>query len=511
MEKDRCPAAQQGNVGQDRQRRPVHAEVGEVQSRRHQQGAQRLLFREVAGCAQGLLRCGDQGGDRQPRGHSEGTCRWCAPGEQRCKITAANARRGCARRAVRKDGPKMSEVVLSKVNKYYGEVHHAVKDVDLAIADEEFVALVGPSGCGKSTTLRMIAGLEDISTGEIRIGDRVVNALPPRDRDVAMVFQNYALYQHMSVYDNLAFGLRNKKVPEDKIKKEIDRAVGILGLNELLQRKPRQLSGGQQQRVALGRCIVRNPKVFLFDEPLSNLDAQLRAQMRLEIKELRQRVPTTSVFVTHDQVEAMTLGDRIVVMKDGLMQQVGSPLELYRRPVNRFVASFIGSPAMNFIDMAVTTAADTFSLSANGIAIALPQRRFAGLGAHAGRTVTMGVRPQHLSLGSDISQCGFDAGVEVVEQLGSEIILETRLGDARVTIARVDPQVSFRVGETVRLSVQPERLHFFDPITEVAIRWATWNEPRYITITPISADKTPSPSSRTMRSSRPRYMARRCV
>ena len=243
----------------------------------------------------------------------------------------------------------MAEVVLSKVNKHYGQTQHAVKDVDLAIADQEFVALVGPSGCGKSTTLRMIAGLEDISAGEIRIGGRVVNDLPPKDRDVAMVFQNYALYQHMSVYDNLAFGLRNKKVAEDRIKEEIDRAVGILGLQELLARKPRQLSGGQQQRVALGRCIVRNPKVFLFDEPLSNLDAKLRSQMRVEIKRLRIRVPTTSVFVTHDQVEAMTLGDRVVVMKDGRIQQVGTPLEVYGNPANKFVAGFIGAPSMNFI------------------------------------------------------------------------------------------------------------------------------------------------------------------
>src|SRR5260370_12428406 len=232
----------------------------------------------------------------------------------------------------------MSEVVLSKVNKYYGEIHHAVKDVDLGVADEEFVALVGQSGCGKSTTLRMIAGLEDISTGEISIGERVVNALPPKDRDVAMVFQNYALYQHMSVYDNLAFGLRNKKVAEDKIKKEIDRAVGILGLKELLLRKPRELSGGQQQRVALGRWIVRNPKVFLFDDPLSKLYAKLRTQMRLEIKRLRSRVPTTPGFVTHHQVEAITLGDRVAVMMDGRIQQVGTPLGVYDNPPTRIVA-----------------------------------------------------------------------------------------------------------------------------------------------------------------------------
>src|SRR5712672_976642 len=226
----------------------------------------------------------------------------------------------------------MAAITLSKLNKHYGSLFHAVKDVDLEIADKEFVALVGPSGCGKSTTLRMIAGLEDITSGDIRIGERVVNHLPPRDRDIAMVFQNYALYQHMSVYDNLAFGLRNRKVAEATIDAAVRNAAKILSIEPLLERRPRQLSGGQQQRVALGRCIVRNPKVFLFDEPLSNLDAQLRAQMRLEIKELRQRVPTTSVFVTHDQTEAMTLGDRIVVMKDGIVHQVGTPLELYRKP-----------------------------------------------------------------------------------------------------------------------------------------------------------------------------------
>src|SRR6266852_294870 len=302
----------------------------------------------------------------------------------------------------RTNGPKMSEVVLSKVNKYYGEIHHAVKDVDLAIADEEFVALVGPSGCGKSTTLRMIAGLEDISSGEIRIGGRVVNHLPPRDRDVAMVFQNYALYQHMSVYDNLAFGLRNKKVAEDKIKKEIDRAVGILGLNELLQRKPRQLSGGQQQRVALGRCIVRNPKVFLFDEPLSNLDAKLRTQMRLEIKRLRSRVPTTSIFVTHDQIEAMTLGDRIVVMKDGLVQQVGTPLEVYGNPANRFVAGFIGAPSMNFLNVKISEEGPSLFAETPFLRLALPRMSNRALASWLGRNVFMGVRPEHLSLGSDV-------------------------------------------------------------------------------------------------------------
>ncbi|HEY3145578.1 MAG TPA: ATP-binding cassette domain-containing protein, partial [Dongiaceae bacterium] len=255
----------------------------------------------------------------------------------------------------------MAAIVLSKLNKHYGSLHHAVKDVDLTIADREFVALVGPSGCGKSTTLRMIAGLEDISSGEIRIGERVVNHLPPRDRDVAMVFQNYALYQHMSVYDNLAFGLRNKKMPEREIKAAIDRAAEMLGLHDLLKRRPRQLSGGQQQRVALGRCIVRNPLVFLFDEPLSNLDAKLRAQMRIEIKRLHAQLPTTSVFVTHDQVEAMTLGDRVVIMRDGEVQQAGTPLSVYGHPVNRFVAGFIGAPKAEIVKR-VAQAADILQI-----------------------------------------------------------------------------------------------------------------------------------------------------
>src|SRR5262245_57074158 len=255
----------------------------------------------------------------------------------------------------------MADIVLTNVCKVYGHVV-AVEDINLAIKDREFVVLVGPSGCGKSTTLRMIAGLEEISSGTIAIGGRVVNHLQPKDRDIAMVFQNYALYQHMSVRDNLAFGLKNRRVPDAEIAAAVSRAARILSIEPLLDRRPYQLSGGQQQRVALGRCIVRNPKVFLFDEPLSNLDAQLRAQMRLELKELRLRVPTTSIFVTHDQTEAMTLGDRIVVMKDGVVQQVGTPLELYRKPTNRFVASFIGSPSMNFMTVNLTTDGDYFSL-----------------------------------------------------------------------------------------------------------------------------------------------------
>jgi multiple sugar transport system ATP-binding protein len=364
----------------------------------------------------------------------------------------------------------MSEVVLRNVNKYYAQTYHAVKDVDLAIADQEFVALVGPSGCGKSTTLRMIAGLEDVSSGEIRIGERVVNDLPPRYRDVAMVFQNYALYQHMNVYDNLAFGLRNKRVSEDRIKEAIDRAAGILGLNGLLARKPRELSGGQQQRVALGRCIVRNPKVFLFDEPLSNLDAKLRAQMRVEIKRLRVRVPTTSVFVTHDQVEAMTLGDRVVVMRDGSIQQVGTPLQVYGRPANRFVAGFIGAPAMNFLDVTISGEGSALFAETSFLRLAVPADMSQALAGWRGNRVILGVRPEHLALGRAAAQSSFDASVEVIEQLGSEMILETSAGDARLTVARVDPQARLAAGEKVLLSVLPERLHFFDPVTEAAIR-----------------------------------------
>jgi multiple sugar transport system ATP-binding protein len=364
----------------------------------------------------------------------------------------------------------MTQIVLSKLNKHYGSMQHAVKDIDLTIGDREFIVLVGPSGCGKSTTLRMIAGLEEISSGEIRIGDRVVNHLPPRDRDVAMVFQNYALYQHMTVYDNLAFGLRNKKMPNAEIKAAIDRAAAILGLGDLMARKPRQLSGGQQQRVALGRCIVRNPQVFLFDEPLSNLDAKLRTQMRLEIKRLRVRVPTTSVFVTHDQVEAMTLGDRVVVMKDGCIQQCGTPLQVYGEPANKFVAGFIGAPSMNFVPV-------TPQRSGDGMFVATPHLRARvaadmapALARWTDRTVIMGVRPEHLRIGANHGESIGNAIVEVIDQLGSEIVLEARAGDQVVTIAGVDSKSTLRPGDAVPLSANSDQLHFFDPDSEQAIR-----------------------------------------
>ena len=352
--------------------------------------------------------------------------------------------------------------MLSNIHKRYGAVH-AVRDVNLTIPDGAFAVLVGPSGCGKSTTLRMIAGLEEISGGSIAIGDRVVNALPPKDRDVAMVFQNYALYQHMTVYDNLAFGLRNRKVPEAKIGEEIERAVSILGIRELLARKPRQLSGGQQQRVALRRCIVRHPQVFLFDEPLSNLDTNLRAQMRGELKRLRERVPTTSIYVTHDQV-AMTLGDLVVVMKDGAVHQVGTPLEVYNRPANRFVASFIGAPAMNLFEVTIGGDESVTVVETQDLALRVPSMAIAPVGAYRGRSVVLGIRPEQIAVvdASALADTIFEATVEVTEQLGCEMHLDVRLGQAVLTVARVPPESRISVGDRVRLSVPPQQLYFFD-------------------------------------------------
>jgi multiple sugar transport system ATP-binding protein len=356
----------------------------------------------------------------------------------------------------------MADVVLSNLYKAYGHVT-AVNDINLAIKDREFVVLVGPSGCGKSTTLRMIAGLEDISSGTIAIGGRIVNHLQPKDRDVAMVFQNYALYPHMSVRDNLAFGLRNRRVPPAQIAAAVDRAARILSIEPLLDRRPRQLSGGQQQRVALGRAMVRNPKVFLFDEPLSNLDAQLRAQMRLELKELRLRVPTTSIFVTHDQVEAMTLGDRIVVMKDGFVQQVGTPLELYRKPANRFVAGFIGSPSMNFIDLKAAAEGECFLLTGEGWQLQVPARIAARLGPRVGQTVCVGMRPQHIRLGAPVqdNQIGFKGVLIVTEQLGDEQLIVIRVGRSEVRIAGIDPDLSLPSGSEIEAAIAIDNLHFF--------------------------------------------------
>jgi multiple sugar transport system ATP-binding protein len=365
----------------------------------------------------------------------------------------------------------MAQVVLEDVNKEYGSVR-AVVDVNLTVADKEFVVLVGPSGCGKSTTLRMIAGLEEITRGVIRIGERVVNRLPPKDRDIAMVFQNYALYQHMTVYDNLAFGLRNRKVSEAAIKTEVMRAAGILGIEQLLRRKPRELSGGQQQRVALGRCIVRHPQVFLFDEPLSNLDAKLRAQMRIELKRLRERVATTSIYVTHDQVEAMTLGDRVVVMLDGRIQQAATPLEIYNQPRNRFVAGFIGAPAMNFLPVALQNIDGRLHAVAENFRIRVPQDRAGELARQHAGDVVLGVRPEHVHMGELHPEhgTGFDSSVEVTEQLGAELLVAVRAGGTTVLASRIDAETTLVPHQPLRLSLDPRGLHFFDRESGEAIR-----------------------------------------
>src|SRR5246127_5287332 len=302
----------------------------------------------------------------------------------------------------------MAQVVIRNLNKTFDGVH-AVKDVNLEINDKEFVVLVGPSGCGKTTTLRMVAGLESITSGEILIGDRVVNELPPMDRDIAMVFQNYALYPHMNVYDNMAFGLKMRRFGRAEIDARVQAAAEILGIQQQLRRKPRQLSGGQRQRVALGRAIVRHPKVFLFDEPLSNLDAKLRVQMRVEIKKIHARLGTTAIYVTHDQAEAMTLGDRVVVMRDGLVQQVGGPLELYHEPANRFVAGFLGSPAMNFATVKVNRDNGAIWAANAGMQIKAPPEYADRLGRYVGQEVTLGIRPEdlHVASAADPTQLGF--------------------------------------------------------------------------------------------------------
>jgi multiple sugar transport system ATP-binding protein len=356
----------------------------------------------------------------------------------------------------------VSNVSIRKLNKKYENGFHAVKDVDLEIRDKEFMVLVGPSGCGKTTTLRMVAGLEEITSGEIRIGDTVVNDLPPMDRDIAMVFQNYALYPHKSVFANMAFGLQMRGYPKDEVLKRVKDAADILGIESLLERKPRQLSGGQRQRVAVGRAIVRHPQVFLFDEPLSNLDAKLRVQMRVELKRLHERLETTAIYVTHDQVEAMTLGTRVVVMKDGRVQQVGEPLELYGRPANKFVAGFIGSPAMNFVEVSIS--ADGRSAECQGMRVELPER----MRPHGGGRVTLGVRPEALRLVNGTDPYCLATEVDVVEPLGNEILLNFRAGGVPM-VARVDPGVRVKAHEAIRFTLDPQHLHFFDAKTDAAL------------------------------------------
>jgi len=332
------------------------------------------------------------------------------------------------------------------------------------------VVLVGPSGCGKTTTLRMVAGLEDITSGEIRIDEKVVNDLPPMDRDIAMVFQNYALYPHMSVYQNMAFGLKMRKFEKSEIEKRVRQAADILGIQALLERRPRQLSGGQRQRVALGRAIVRHPRVFLFDEPLSNLDAKLRVQMRVELKRLHEQLETTAIYVTHDQVEAMTMADKIVVLRAGKIEQVGSPLDLYNRPANRFVAGFIGSPAMNFVPVSISGAGDALWAEAEGLRIRVP-REFSSR-VQAGKRLTLGVRPEALRIanGSDAGAADytFATAVDVVEPLGNEILLNFRAGGVPM-VARVDPGVRAKMHDNLHLALDPQRLHFFDADSEAAL------------------------------------------
>ena len=367
----------------------------------------------------------------------------------------------------------MASLSMKNICKVYPNGFEAVKDFNLEIADKEFIIFVGPSGCGKSTTLRMIAGLEDISSGELRIDDKIVNDVEPKDRDIAMVFQNYALYPHMSVYDNMAFGLKLRKVPKDEIDKMVKEAAKILDLTPLLDRKPKALSGGQRQRVAMGRAIVRNPKVFLMDEPLSNLDAKLRVQMRTEIAKLHQRLGTTIIYVTHDQTEAMTLGTRIVVMKDGVVQQVDTPQNLYDKPCNLFVAGFMGSPQMNFMDAVVEIKGETAYLKIADQSIELPPAKSKKLidGGYNGKTVTFGIRPEDVDdseMFVNTAKAVFESTVNVYELLGAEVYLYFDLEGFPIT-ARVDSRTTARPGDKVKFGFDVEKIHVFDKETELVI------------------------------------------
>jgi len=356
----------------------------------------------------------------------------------------------------------MSSVSFRKLEKSYGALR-IVKGIDLEIADREFVVLVGPSGCGKSTTLRMLAGLESISSGEIRIGERVVNKLPPRERDIAMVFQDYALYPHKTVYENMAFSLKVRGVSAAEIKARIAQAAEMLGIGQLLDRKPSQLSGGQRQRVAMGRAIVRRPQVFLFDEPLSNLDAKLRGQVRTEIKRLHQAIGTTIIYVTHDQVEAMTLADRIVILKGGEIEQVGTPDEVYNSPASVFVGGFIGSPAMNFAKGVIRSGQIVFD---GGARLPIHEGAAGRTAALEGREVVVGIRPEHFA--SPTEGQVLSGRVQVVEPLGSDTLIHFALGDSTLT-ARVAPGMRPNPGETLTIGVDPSRIHLFDAATERAL------------------------------------------
>ncbi len=361
----------------------------------------------------------------------------------------------------------MARVTVNNVAKRYGSVL-VVKNISLDIQDQEFLVLVGPSGCGKTTTLRMIAGLEDIDEGEIFIAGKKVNDIPPMDRNIAMVFQNYALYPHMNVEENMGFGLKMRGMDKNEIEKRVDAAAEILGIKELLQRRPKQLSGGQCQRVAVGRSIVRQPDAFLFDEPLSNLDAKLRVQMRSELIKLHARLKSTMIYVTHDQVEAMAMGTRIVVMNEGVIQQTGTPLEVYQRPANRFVAGFIGTPAMNFLQMQVVVKGDGgLALVSSGIDINVPENLSAKVKPYAGRKIELGIRPQDIfdpKLGhQDIpADMGFEGDIDVVEILGAEQIVYSTAGEFNI-VAMLTMRTAARIGGRMSFAFDPERVIFFDP------------------------------------------------
>jgi len=357
----------------------------------------------------------------------------------------------------------MSEVNLTAITKKFGDFV-AVNEVDLEVDDGAFTVLVGPSGCGKTTTLRMIAGLEEATSGEIRIGEKVVNRVPPKDRDIAMVFQNYALYPHMDVYNNMAFGLKLRKTPKKEINQRVHDAAELLGIENKLKSKPRELSGGQRQRVAVGRAIVRKPKVFLFDEPLSNLDAKLRVQMRTELEQLHHKLKTTTVYVTHDQVEAMTLGSRIAVMKDGVIHQYASPQETYDHPANQFVAGFIGSPAMNFLTAKVESKGEMIVLAGTGFQLTLPKERVDTLPSD----VFVGIRPEDLSGPVTDGESIIEVKVLVTEPLGNELLVYADCGEDRV-VANLDPHQHVEIDSTIKLAVDMNGLHLFDRESEKTI------------------------------------------
>jgi multiple sugar transport system ATP-binding protein len=366
----------------------------------------------------------------------------------------------------------MASVTYEHVTKEFGDIV-AVNDLDIQVPDKEFLVFVGPSGCGKTTSLRLLAGLEEVTEGDIYIGDRLVNDVPPKDRDIAMVFQSYALYPHMSVYDNMAFGLKLRKTPKKEIERRVHEAAKILGIEELLDRKPKQLSGGQRQRVAVGRAIVREPYVFLMDEPLSNLDAKLRVQARAEISKLHQRLGTTFIYVTHDQVEAMTMGTRIAVMRDGVLQQVDSPQVLYDTPNNIFVAGFIGSPAMNFLDATLVERDGKVAVDCGDYLLEIPEDKTSTFRQHLGKEVIFGVRPEDTHdpeyAPPGISSALVEAKVDVTELMGNEIIVYL-VTEQTQFLGRFDPRTGARVGNTVQVAFNMDRMHAFDKQTEMAIR-----------------------------------------